>query len=87
MSLTAVQQRQENISGYFTGLEVSNSFKGSIDAARHIQFTVTDPARQRTLSFDGAMQDDGNLVGSYCSLGQQGQCVGEYGIWSVAPAP
>jgi len=86
MSLTVVHQNQGNISGYFTGLQVNSPFKGNVDASKHIQFIVTDPARQRTLSFDAAIQTDGNLAGSYCSLDQQRHCAGEYGIWSAAPA-
>jgi eukaryotic-like serine/threonine-protein kinase len=86
MTLTGLQQNQKNISGYFTGLHINGPFRGTIDTPRHIQFSVTDSAGHRTLSFDGAMQPTGNLVGSYCNVGQNGQCAGEYGIWSVAPA-
>jgi len=86
MSLTGIQQNQKNISGYFTGLHINGPFRGTMDTPRHMQFSVTDSAGHRTLSFDGAMQSTGNLAGSYCNVGQNGQCAGEYGIWSVAPA-
>jgi hypothetical protein len=86
ISLTGIQQSQENISGYFNSLRISGSFKGSIDASSHIQFTVTDPTGHATLSFDGMVQSDHTLSGTYCSLNQRGICAGEYGLWSVAPA-
>jgi serine/threonine protein kinase len=86
MSLARIQQSQGNISGYFTGLQVSGHLIGIINASRHIQFTVMNSAGHPILSFDGAMQSDGNLSGSYCSLDQKRQCSGDYGIWSVGPA-
>jgi serine/threonine protein kinase len=86
MSLARIQQSQGNISGYITGLQVSGHLIGIINASRHIQFTVMNSAGHPILSFDGAMQSDGNLSGSYCSLDQKRQCSGDYGIWSVGPA-
>jgi len=87
MSLTEIQQHQGNISGYFTGLQISSTFTGNIDASRHVHFTLVNSAGHATIAFDGAIQSDGNLGGSYCNLNQQGRCSGEYGIWSVGPAP
>jgi serine/threonine protein kinase len=85
MSLAGIQQSQGNISGYFTGLQVSGQFIGIIDASRHIRFIVMNSAGYSILSFDGAVQSDGNLAGSYCSLNPAGQCAGAYGVWSAAP--
>ncbi len=73
------------MSGYFTGLHVNGSFRGTIDASSHIEFTVTDSAAHITLSLDGGMQSDGNLSGNFCNLNQEGQCASKYGLWSVAP--
>ncbi|GAC1407552.1 MAG: hypothetical protein NVSMB49_27560 [Ktedonobacteraceae bacterium] len=86
MSLTGIQQG--NVSGIFTGLLFSSPFKGSLDASKHIHFMVTDATGKAVLSFDGTVRADGNLVGNYCGLDQQGQCGGKYGygIWSVGPA-
>jgi serine/threonine protein kinase len=88
MSLTGIQQTQIGISGNFTGLHRTGTFNGIIDPRppKHIQFTVQDPAGHLILSFDGNMQSDGELSGNYCTLNPAGQCVGEYGLWSVAPA-
>lgn len=90
MPLTIIQRNQSNIRGDFTGfqangLQVNEPFSGMIDTQRHIQFTVTEYRGQIILSFDGLMHSDGTLVGNYCSLNQQGQCAGEYGLWSVVP--
>jgi GAF domain-containing protein len=86
MSLTRIQQSQGAIHGYFTGLHMDGPFRGIIDASKHIQFTVTDSAGLAVLSFEGSMQSDGKLAGRFCILNQKGQCAGEYGVWSTAPA-
>ena len=86
MSLTDIQQTQIYISGNFTGLYSIGTFNGSIDSSKHIQFTVKDSTGYVILSFDGHIQFDGELSGSYCSVDQDAQCTGEYGLWSVAPA-
>jgi len=86
MSFTEIQQSQRNINGYFSGLNVNSHFSGTIDVSRHIRFIVTGHVGSATPFFDGSMQTDGNLAGSHGSLGQNGQCAGEYSIWSAAPA-
>jgi eukaryotic-like serine/threonine-protein kinase len=86
MFITTIQQQQGNIRGYITGLRWNGPFQGSIDTAKHIQFSFTGNVGQATLTFAGNMQSDGNIEGSYCSSpNQAGQC-SDYGIWSVAPA-
>jgi serine/threonine protein kinase len=87
MSLTGLQQSQDTISGYFTGLQLSGPLTGTVNNSRHIQFTVLDSAGHPILSFDGAMQSGGSLSGNYCRLNQARQCSGDYGLWSVVPAP
>jgi eukaryotic-like serine/threonine-protein kinase len=88
MSLTGIQQTQMTIGGDFTGLNRTGTFNGTIDPhpPEQIQFRVKDSAGHLILSFDGHMQSDGELSGSYCTIGQNAQCAGEYGLWSVAPA-
>jgi len=87
MSHTRIQQTQRSISGNFTGLHTNGTFNGVISPAEHIRFLVKDTAGRLIFSFDGDMQSDGELSGNYCSVNQQAQCTGEYGLWSVAPAP
>jgi hypothetical protein len=60
---------------------------GIFYSSKHIQFTVKDTTGRFILIFDGNMQSGGELSGNYCSVNQQAQCTGEYGLWSVAPAP
>jgi eukaryotic-like serine/threonine-protein kinase len=88
MSLTGIQQTQITIGGNFTGLHRTGTFNGIIDPHPpiHIQFTVKDSAGHIILSFDGHMQSDGEISGSFCNVDQNAQCTGEYGLWSVAPA-
>jgi serine/threonine protein kinase len=88
MSLTEIQHTQITIGGNFTGLHRTGTFNGIINPhpPEHIQFTVKDSAGHSILSFDGHLQSDGELSGSYCSVDQSAQCTGEYGLWSVAPA-
>ena len=85
MSLTDVQQQQGNIRGNISGLRWNGLFQGSIDAAKHIKFSVVGNVGQATLTFDGNMQSDGNIGGTYCSMNLAGEC-SDYGIWSVGPA-
>ena len=83
MSLTGIQQKQGNLCGSFTGLNETGTFKGSITTDGHIQFVVTGQAGQVLLTFDGLVQPDGTLDGSYCST-VAGTC-SDYGIWSLSP--
>ena len=90
MSLSRIQQAQSDLLGYITGVQVNgrqvnDPFSGMIDAHEHIQFTVAEYAGQVMLLFDGSLQSSGTLAGNYCSLDQQGQCAGEYAVWSVVP--
>jgi hypothetical protein len=86
MSLTSIQQSQGNFSGDFAGLHLSGALRGMVDASRHIQYTVMDSAGHAFIFFEGAIQSDGNVAGSYCNLDQKRHCTGDYGVWSVAPA-
>ncbi|HEV2655349.1 MAG TPA: hypothetical protein VGT82_10335, partial [Ktedonobacteraceae bacterium] len=56
-----------------------------LDTSKHILFTVAAHAGQASIFFQGSLRADGNLVGNYCRQDASGQCVGDYGVWSVAP--
>lgn len=94
ISLSRIQQKQGNISGYlsqmpentpFNGIPQNGPFTGTLNAAQQIQFTVTNEAGQATFSFVGLIQAGGDIVGTYCSLGAAtGKC-SDYGLWSVSP--
>jgi hypothetical protein len=85
MSLTGIQQTQLTIYGDFSGLHTTGTFNGTFDPSKHIQFTVKDSAGRLIFSFNGNMQSDGELSGNFCSVDQNVQCTGDYGLWSVAP--
>lgn len=85
ISLRGITQRQESMSGSFTGLGVSGPFNGTINTTGHVQFTVIGNAGRTTLSFDGVMQTDGSIGGTYCGFKHQaGEC-SDYGVWSITP--
>lgn len=91
ISLSKIQQNQAHISGYLTigsKLQGSGPFSGTIDAAKRLQFIVTDSAGRPVLFFEGAMQSSTSLSGDYyrCSQAQGNRCLrgpGDYGIWNV----
>ena len=83
MSLTGIQQQQGNLCGSFIGLNETGTFQGSITTDGHVQFVVTGQAGQALFTFDGLIQPDGNLAGSYCHP-VAGKCSG-YGLWSLSP--
>ncbi len=82
ITLTRIVQSNERISGSFSGLHQRGTFSGVIDTSRHIYFTVSG---QPSLYFQGTIRSDNNLAGNYCTVDSSGQCVGNYGIWSLAP--
>jgi hypothetical protein len=84
MFLRRIQQQQNTMSGYFSGLSTNAPFHGSLDASRYILFKVIGPSGSTMLAFDGSMKADGTLAGSYCHLDQHGKCSGEYGLWSLS---
>ncbi len=86
MSLTMLNEGK--IVGYFAGWQIYRPFTGLKDAENHIEFTVVDPTRQVTLTFEGVVHSNGALAGSYCSLNKEGRCMNQfgYGLWSATPA-
>jgi hypothetical protein len=85
MTLVQVQQSRQVVSGNFAGMQRKSLFSGVLDTSRYLFFTIGARGGQPSLFFEGAIRADGNLVGNYCSQDASGQCVGDYGIWSVAP--
>ncbi len=95
ISFSRIRQQQENISGYFStipantpfnGILQNGPFTGTINTAKQLQFIVTNDTGQASFSFDGVIQPDRTIAGTYCSLGEAtGKC-SDYGLWSVSPA-
>ena len=86
--LTGMQLHTGNINGYLlidNGARGSGPFQGTFNTTQHIQFVVTDSTGHPIFSFEGGVHPDGNIAGSYCALNQNGQCSGDYGLWSASP--
>src|SRR6266496_453740 len=88
MSLSRVQQDGAAISGYFAvgpGLIGRGSFNGSVNLDSKIQFLVPG-SLVAPLFFQGQIQPDGSMSGTYCSQlhGVCNQTVGGFGTWSVS---
>jgi len=86
----SIQQHGGSISGSFTvgpTLLGSGPLTGSVSNNRHIQFTVHSN-QVAPLFFQGTVQLNGSISGTYCSLDGTGQCsaaAGGSGNWSVSP--
>jgi hypothetical protein len=94
MSLS-LQQNQGTISGQFmlgpqpegNSLLSKGLLTGTVDPANHLRFTVQSAEGDAPLFFDGSVQADGSLAGTYCSLGTTAQCssqAGASGTWRVS---
>jgi hypothetical protein len=96
ITLTGIQQQQGIISGYFgglggnrlfNGLPQHGPFTGTITTTQHIQFIVINDTGQATFSFDGLLQPDRTIAGTYCRVEiVTGKC-SDYGVWSISPTP
>jgi serine/threonine protein kinase len=90
MSLSQMKQNGASISGYFTvgpQLQGNGNFQGKVSSDNKIQFLVQSYGGHLPLFFQGQIQSNGSMSGTYCSY-QNGQCdrsAGGYGTWSVAP--
>ena len=97
MFLAGMQQTQGSFTGRLIlgpGMKSGGLFKGTINMAKYLQFTVMDAAGNATLFFEGAVQSATSLSGDYyqCSPGpvQGSSCSripGSYGLWNVLVAP
>jgi serine/threonine protein kinase len=90
MTLTAVQQNGANIHGNFAlsnGLSGQATFTGTVSSSSNVQFLVTPYTQYPPLLFQGHINADQSLTGTYCSA-RGNQCdyaSGGYGTWKVAP--
>lgn len=100
MSLTNVVTRGASISGYFSvsnPLQGNGNFTGAV-SGRAVNFTVQSYGGHLPLAFNGTIQADNSIAGTYCSVNASGQCDNTqgHGVWhvylpnsssSVVPAP
>jgi serine/threonine protein kinase len=91
MSLSQIKQNETNVTGYLTvgpGLIGNGDFTGTVSTDKKIQFTVAGYQGLLPLFFQGQINADGSISGSYCSY-QNNQCNyggGGYGDWNVTPS-
>lgn len=91
MNLSNIQQNNGTISGSFsvgTGLIGNGNFKGSVTPDNNVQFQVDGVSGNLPLFFQGKINADHSMSGTYCSY-QNGQCnkgAGGYGTWNVQQA-
>ena len=86
--LTQVQQKGGIISGYFQGLGLNGTFKGTVTPKGHVQFTVTvNWAGASALSFEGDIKIGGDIAGTFEALDQHGHFTGESGPWYGVSKP
>ncbi len=85
MSITQIQQNGAIVKGTFNGLHESAPFNGVLDTSNHIFFTVAATNGHSAIFFQGNVRSDGNLVGNFCNVNSAGQCIDDYGLWSIAP--
>lgn len=84
-----LSQDQANVSGQFSvalPLQGNGPLAGNIDTHGNLQFTVVSPDTAAPILFQGSVQGDGSLSGTYCSINLQDQCdtsVGGHGTWHV----
>jgi hypothetical protein len=85
ISLTGIQQQQGSICGYLArGVSAHLPFEGTITANGDIQFIAT--GIKRTYFFEGVLQPDGTIAGTYCGSVAGTRICSDYGLWSIAPA-
>ena len=82
MSLTSIQQQQGSFCGFLTGLGRTALVNGSMTPDGQIQFTVTTRTGEAPVTFNGFIENNGTLAGSFCHA-RAGQCI-DYGIWTLS---
>ncbi len=91
MSLSGIHQNKATISGTFTlsnGLQGQANFTGKVSSNKTLRFLVTPYSQHLPLLFQGQVNANGGLTGTYCSA-QGYQCDyagGGYGTWQVFPS-
>lgn len=90
MALTNIYQNGANMSGTLTlsnGLQGQANFTGTVSSNKTLRFVVTPYTQYPPLLFEGQVNADGSLTGTYCSV-QGNACdyaAGGYGTWKVYP--
>lgn len=90
MVLSQMRQDGEKINGYFSSeadFIGAGSFSGTLFADKRVQFILPGSTLLHPFFFQGLLQEDGSILGTYCSL-QNNHCnffAGEYGNWKVMP--
>lgn len=90
MALSQIQQNETKISGYLAvgpGLIGNGNFMGTVSTDNKIQFIVAGYQGILPLFFQGQINADRSMSGTYCSY-QNDQCNygSGYGDWNVAPS-
>jgi len=85
MTLTQVQQNGAIVKGIFNGLHETAPFSGVLDPSNHFFFTVAASPGHSAIFFQGNVRSDGTLVGNFCDVNAAGQCINDYGLWSMIP--
>lgn len=94
ISLIRIKQQQGNITGYFdivspnspfNGVSRNTPFTGTINNARRIQFVVKSDTNRVAFSFDGMIQSDGTIQGSYCGSEGAAKTCSNYGLGTLSP--
>jgi hypothetical protein len=85
MTLTQVQQNGAIVKGIFNGLHETAPFNGVLDTSSHFFFTVAAFTGHSAIFFEGNVRSDGTLVGNFCDVNAEGQCINDYGLWTMIP--
>lgn len=91
MSLSQIQQNGGAINGNFSvgsSLLAGSTFSGIVTTDGKVEFTVPGYSNLAPLLFNGQIQADGSMSGTYCSYRGDKQCdqtAGGWGDWNVQP--
>jgi len=77
--LMQVRQDQNSMSGNFQGLGLVGSFTGIVTHSGSVHFIVKFGTG--SFIFDGEVKVGGDIEGNFYAVDQQGQNIGEYGLW------
>jgi eukaryotic-like serine/threonine-protein kinase len=85
--LSNIKQNGGTIQGSFQGLGLIGPFKGTVSTAGSVHFTVSVYGGTEVLSFEGTIKIGGDIVGSFDAVDQNGNKLGESGLWNAGPHP
>ncbi len=80
-----VRQDQNSMSGNFQGLGLVGSFTGIVTHSGSVHFIVKFGTG--SFIFDGEVKVGGDIEGNFYAVNQQGQNIGEYGLWYASATP